>query len=87
MHGIAGLSVIDASVMPDILSANTNIPTMAVAEHVIGCGGRQQSAPAANTLRRRAEPETDVLGDGRSLSSGGSTAIAELAAVGPDGAR
>ncbi len=35
VHGINGLSVIDASMMPDIPSANTNIPTIAVAEHVI----------------------------------------------------
>jgi choline dehydrogenase len=35
VHGVAGLSVIDASVMPDIPSANTNIPTLAVAEHIM----------------------------------------------------
>jgi choline dehydrogenase len=33
VHGVVGLSVIDASVFPEIPSANTNLPTMAVAEH------------------------------------------------------
>jgi choline dehydrogenase len=35
VHGVDGLSVIDASVMPDIPSANTNIPTIMVAEHAM----------------------------------------------------
>jgi choline dehydrogenase len=34
VHGVAGLWVIDASVMPDIPSANTHIPTVMVAERV-----------------------------------------------------
>jgi choline dehydrogenase len=35
VHGVVGLSVIDASVFPEIPSANTNVPTMAVAEHAV----------------------------------------------------
>ena len=31
---VAGLSVVDASALPDIPSANTNLPTMMLAEHV-----------------------------------------------------
>jgi choline dehydrogenase-like flavoprotein len=32
VHGVAGLSVVDASVMPTVTSANTNIPVIAIAE-------------------------------------------------------
>jgi choline dehydrogenase len=34
VHGVDRLSVVDASVMPDIPSANTNIPTIMIAEHI-----------------------------------------------------
>ena len=33
--GIDGLRVIDASVMPKLVSANTNAPTMAVADRAV----------------------------------------------------
>jgi choline dehydrogenase-like flavoprotein len=35
VHGIDGLRVIDASVMPKLVSANTNAPTMAVADRAV----------------------------------------------------
>jgi choline dehydrogenase-like flavoprotein len=35
VRGVTGLRVIDASVMPRIVSANTNAPTMAVADRAV----------------------------------------------------
>ncbi len=34
VHGLDGLAVADASVMPDIPSANTNLPTIMLAERL-----------------------------------------------------
>jgi choline dehydrogenase-like flavoprotein len=34
VHGFDGLTVADASVMPDIPSANTHIPTVMIAERI-----------------------------------------------------
>jgi choline dehydrogenase len=36
VHGIEALSVIDASIMPDIPSANTHLPTVMIAERLAG---------------------------------------------------
>jgi choline dehydrogenase len=36
VHGLDGLSIADASVMPSVTSANTNIPVIAIAERAAG---------------------------------------------------
>jgi choline dehydrogenase len=44
VHGTDGLRVIDASVMPNIVTANTNAPTMALADRGLSLLLRRQSA-------------------------------------------
>jgi choline dehydrogenase len=34
VYGVDGLSIVDASILPEIPSANTNLPTIAAAEHI-----------------------------------------------------
>lgn len=41
LHGLSGLYVADASVIPVLPSANTNLPTMMVAERVADWLGSQ----------------------------------------------
>jgi choline dehydrogenase-like flavoprotein len=42
VYGVDGLSVADASILPEIPSANTNIPVIMVAEHVAARRGSRQ---------------------------------------------
>jgi choline dehydrogenase len=50
VHGLEGLRVIDASIMPTMLSANLNAATMMIAEK------------ASDILLGKAAPEPIVLG-------------------------
>jgi 5-(hydroxymethyl)furfural/furfural oxidase len=43
VHGVAGLRVIDASIMPTIPRGNTNIPTIMVAEKIAAEMLREQT--------------------------------------------
>lgn len=49
VFGVQGLRVIDASVMPNIVSANTNAPTMALADRAMSLLLSQPAAPYRGT--------------------------------------
>jgi 5-(hydroxymethyl)furfural/furfural oxidase len=46
VHGVGGLTVADASIMPRLPSANTNLPTTMVAERIASALRRRRSEPA-----------------------------------------
>jgi choline dehydrogenase len=49
--GVQGLRVIDASVMPNIVSANTNAPTMALADRAMSLLLSEADAPARSSAK------------------------------------
>jgi choline dehydrogenase len=54
VHGVAGLSVVDASVLPHPPSANTNLPVIMLAEHVVARRRATETTVAGMTEGLRA---------------------------------
>jgi choline dehydrogenase-like flavoprotein len=57
VRGVTGLRVIDASIMPNIVSGNTNAPTMALADRGVELFLKSRKRTSGDSGRHSAEPD------------------------------
>jgi choline dehydrogenase-like flavoprotein len=60
VHGLDGLRVVDASIMPEIPCSNTNLPTLMLAERVADLIRRRASGRDRQPALTKGDPAAEV---------------------------